>query len=353
MIHSRTIRDTIDMGIFMGKQELKVKPSYISNNLAVQVAEEELKNTDSSETLKVIYTNLMHQLEMDGISKNDVSTVGQKIVVAKKQAIRKREGAGEEELKKINIGRWWFTVAKELKYINLKFSHEIGAVAQRKIVPLSNYEQENSEYLEIINDTINFLKDVVKPTLLENHFMSLLTEEHDKVRIALHDWKAQLEIAESFFDHKEKIPANTHHILLHAIGTKSSNNDAAVEYMRLRDQAHTITSKQISKYRNGMIKIKLGLFNPKDRITAVLWKYFRVPCTKCESWRVTEVSQKPDKTIVKCMDCENTFDAKATSKCNYCSFPYFEEDIEFIKKESRCPNCKEELPEYLINHIVN
>jgi len=332
---------------------VKFKPSITSNNLAETVANEELRKTDNFDTLRKSYLNLMHQLEIDGIPKEKISTIGQKIVVEKKRNIKKSQGVSLEEIKKINIGSWWFDVAREENYIDPKFSHPTATDAERKIVPLSEYEKENSEYIQVINDTIKFLKDIALQKLKTNNFMSLLNEEDDKITIALHDWKAQLEIAESFFDHKEKIPVNTQHILLHALGTMSSNNDAAEEYFNLREKAHKLTGKQLSKYRSGLIKTSLAIFNPKDRVTAILWKYFGVQCMKCKSWKVTELRQTPTTTRVQCLECENQFEVDSTSKCNFCGFPFFEDEISSIKKGSICPNCKEELPEYLINHIVN
>jgi len=337
----------------LSEQSIKFKPSITSNNLAQQVATEELKKTDNFDTLRKSYLNLMHQLEIDGIAKEKVSTVGQKIVIEKKRSIKKSEGASLEEIKKINIGSWWFEVAKEENYIDLKFSHGNATDAERKIVPFPEIEKENSEYIKIINDTIKFLKDIALQKLKTNHFMSLLNEQDDKTTIALHDWKAQLEIAESFFDHKEKIPVNTQHILLHALGTMSSNNDAAEKYFELREKAHQLTGKQLSKYRSGLIKTTLAIFNPKNRVTAILWKYFGAQCMKCKSWKVTELRQTPATTIVECLECENQFEVDATSKCNFCGFPFFQDEISSIKKGSICPNCKEELPQYLIDHIVS
>lgn len=341
------------MGDYLSELQVKFKPSIISNNLAEAVANEELKKTDNFDTLRTSYLNLMHQLEIDGIPKEKISTIGQKIVIEKKRNIKKQQGASLEEIKKINIGSWWYDVAREENYINPKFSHPDATDAERKIVPLTEYEKENSEYIEIINDTIKFLKDIALQKLKTNKFMSLLNESDDKVTIALHDWRAQLEIAESSFDHKEKIPVNTQHILLHALGTMSSNNDAAEEYFKLREKAHQLTGKQLSKYRSGLIKTTLAIFNPKDRVTAILWKYYGTQCMKCMSWKVVELSQTPITTKVKCLECENIFEVGSTSKCNYCGFPFFGDEIAFIKKGNKCPNCKEELPEYLINNILN
>jgi len=332
---------------------VKSKPSLISNNLAETVAKEELKETGDFDTLRTTYLNLMHQLEIDGIPKEKISTIGQKIVIEKKRNIKKQQGASLEEIIKINIGSWWFDVAKEENYTDPKFSHPIGTDPERKIVPPSKYEKENIKYIEIIRDTIKFLKDIALQKLKTNHFMSLLNEQDHKVIIALHDWRAQLEIAESFFDHKKKIPENTQHILLHALGTMSSNNDAAERYFELREKAHHLTGKQLSKYRSGLIKTSLAIFNPKNRVTAILWKYFGAQCMKCKSWKVTVISQTPTTTRVKCLECKNQFEVTSTSKCNFCGFPFFEDEIALIKKGSKCPNCKEELPEYLINHILS
>lgn len=336
----------------MSGQQLKFKPSIQSNSLAEQVANEELRKTDNFETLRSYYRKLMNQLQIDGIPDEKISTIGQKIIIEKKRLIRKSAGATQEELQKINIGRDWFDVARELNFVDPKYSHKIGAEPHQENNSISKYEKENAEYIQVIKYTKQFF-DVALDKLKHNHFMSLLNEENDKVILALHDWKAQLEIANSFFDHKEKIPANTQHILYHAIATRSSNNDASIEYFRLRDNAHKLTGKQLSKYRSGAIKTKLAIFNPKNRITAVLWKYFGSQCMKCKSWRVLELSQMNDNTKVQCQDCKNIFQVGSTAKCNYCGFPFFEDEIAGIKKNPICPNCNQELPAYLINHMTS
>lgn len=336
----------------MASDEVKAKPSIQSNTLAETVANEELTKTDNFDTLKKLYLNLMHQLEIDGIPKEKISAVGQKIVVDKKRSIMKAKGASVKELKNINIGTWWYDVAREQNYTDQSFNRGLATDAELKIVLPTKYEKENSEYIKIIKDTKEFF-DVVLDKLKNNHFMSLLNEEDDKVSLALHDWKAQLKIAESFFDHKEKIPVNTQHILYHCIGTISSNNDVALKYFELRDKAHKLTGKQISKYRSGIIKNGLKIFTPTDHVSAVLWDYFGVQC-QCNSWRVELLSIKKEKSVVKCFDCKNIFDTKSVIRCNYCDFPFFENEIKYIKeKKNTCPNCHEELPEYLINYILN
>lgn len=335
----------------MSKVLLKLKPSSLSNNLAGEAATEELRKTDNFETLRKAYLNLMHQLEMDGVPKEKVSTVGQKIIKEKKIALRKKQGASEEEIKKISTSTWWFIVAKEENYIDPFYSHGDASQLKRENSSITETENENYEYLNLITDTITLLKDVIEPKLKENPFMSLLDNTNNKVSLALHDWRAHLDLAQSYFDHKEKIPVNTQHILFHAIGTYASNNEAGAEYFRLRENAHKVTSKQISKYRSGQIPTKIELFNPQDRITAVNWNFIGEQCKNCNSWRVLkEESAVPD--LIKCQDCNNISKKKAVHRCNYCKFPYFEDETKYIKEHNSCPNCKEELPEYLINNII-
>ena len=335
----------------MSKELPVVRPSITSNNLAENVANEELRKTDNFETLKDSYLKLMQQLEIDGIPKEKISTVGQKIVVDKKRNIMKKKGVSPEEIKKINIGSWWYDVAREENYIDPKQSHP-ATQPERKIVPLTGQEieniecqQENYQYINVLNNLRDFYGRAIQK-LKCNHFMSLLDDD-SKVILSLHDLQVHVDIAESFFNHKEKIPENTQHILLHCIGTISSNNDVAAKYFELRDKAHKLTGKQISKYRSGEIKTTLAIFNPTDFVTALLWKYYGVQCKKCESWRVLEVKTG----VVKCGDCQNIFKVSSTARCNFCQFPFFEDELKFIREGGKCPNCKEELPEYLLNYI--
>lgn len=324
----------------MSELQLKFRPSIASNNLATQVANEELKKTDNFDTLKKSYLSLLHQLEIDGIPRNKIIHTGRRIIIEKKRIIKKQEGGSLDEIKDISIGSWYYEITKITDY------HK-SPQPDEKIVPLTKYEIENESYIKVLKNTKDFL-DIAINKLKHNNFISLLDDD-SKVILSLHDWQAHLDTANSYFDHKEKIPANTQHILLHCIGTISSNNDVAIEYFKLRAKAQHLTGKQISKYRSGQIKTTLEIFNPTGRTSAILWNYFGVSCTQCESWRVIKLSNKKSK--VECLDCKNIFEGNSAIKCNYCAFPFFEDEISFIKKGNKCPNCKNELPDYLINSL--
>ena len=184
----------------MSEQILKPRPSITSNNLAEQVANEELRKTDNFDTLKKSYLNLLHQLHMDGILKEEIIHTGRKIIIEKKRNIKKQEGASLEEIKDISIGSWYYEIAKTTDYTKRPEPDEI-------IVPLTNEEIENAQYIQVLKNTRDFL-DIAINKLKNNHFMSLLDED-SKVLLSLHDWQSHLDTANSYFDHKEKIPPNT------------------------------------------------------------------------------------------------------------------------------------------------
>jgi len=233
----------------------------------------------------------------------------------------------------------------------------VDPLGDQKIVPPpTKYEVENYEYITLIYDTIKFLKDSALQKLKTNNFMSLL--EPKDVKLALHDWRAQLSIAESFFDHKEKVPVNTQHILLHCISTMASNNDAAKEYFKLRSIYHTLTGKQLSKYRKGIVKNRLAIFNPKDRITAIMWNYLGIICKNinskkvtCNSWRMVEMPGTGIIFRAGCLDCQGTTTVTQPIKCNTCAVLFFEDDIEKLEDKSKCPYCKEDFSSIIMDKI--
>ena len=317
--------------------------------MAEVIAREEiLIEADDSPTLKKLYSNLMHRLSQD-IPAERVSTVGRKIILEKKRKILISQNSSQEEIDNASVGRWWGKVAEAEGFINPKYSHPNDAQLHQGNSSLSEYEKENSQYINIILDTKEFL-DVALKKLKHNHFMSLLGED-SKTEISIHDWKAQLQIATSFFNHKEKIPVNTQHMMLHAIGTTSSNNEAALEYFKLRTESQKITGKQLSKYRSGEIKNELAIFNPTNRFTAIQWNYFGVKCNKCKSWKIELVSFG-HKNKVRCMACENTFETDSIPRCNYSAFPFFEDELKYVRQnENKCPSCDATLSKYTIDGI--
>lgn len=286
-------------------------------------------------------------LEIDGYEKNKIwAKVANDIEETLWEKYNKE--TPREEFK-WNRSGYFFRVGAETEYT--KQENDSSPLGEKKIVPPTEFEIENYDYITLINKTIDFLKDVALQKLKTNHFMSLV--ESKDVKLALHDWQAQLTIAEGFFDHKEKVPINTQHILLHMIATCSTNNEAAHEYFRIREDYHTLTSKQLSKYRDGKTKNRLAIFTPMDRITAILWSYLGIQCKNesCKSWRVVE---EPGTGIIfraRCLDCDSQQRVQQPIKCNVCNVIFFEDDIAKLTDKTKCPYCEEEFSSIVIDKI--
>jgi len=62
----------------------------------------------------------MNQLEIDGISKEKISTVGSKIILEKKN--KRLSGKAIEE-QEITVGDWWYVTAREQGCIDPHYSH--------------------------------------------------------------------------------------------------------------------------------------------------------------------------------------------------------------------------------------
>jgi len=60
-----------------------IKPTLEDYRIAEQITVEEIQN-DSNISLKEFYSNLMNQLEIEGIPKQKISTIGQQLVIEKK-----------------------------------------------------------------------------------------------------------------------------------------------------------------------------------------------------------------------------------------------------------------------------
>jgi hypothetical protein len=349
-------------------------PSLTSRNLADVVAREELKKTDNYTTLKELYVKLLSQLAVDGIPHELLSSIGQKIIVEKKRTIKRGEGYTHTQIKNINIGSWWYDVVREVQLTRI--GNNSTPEPDKKIVPPSQYEKENVQYINLINDTIELLRDIVLPKLKTNHLLSLLDGKTKKEsELVFHDWKTQLVIGKSLFDHKEKIPPNTQHILLHAISTTAGNNSVTTEYYNQRIEAHKLTGKQLAKYRKGMIKSGgPAILEIHDRVIALLWNYMGVKCVKCKSWRVRKLNIIGADLKGECLDCNNTMDVTQPFKCCNvdCQMLFYEDDMKKLAAKLKkidtnnkniadkkltpsdklsCPECEEIFTPLILGHI--
>lgn len=306
--------------------------------LAEKIAIMELDNNRDIEALKDLYREILQHLFKEGKPKDKIAIYCMQIIINKKSILTKNDDIPSQ------------TLNEPLRKIYGEIAFELGYIDSLEKIDNYNteydYEMENSEYIKLIKDTIFFLKKSALPKLKKNHFASLIKD--DSAEIALHDWDAQLKIASSFFDHKEKCPVNTQHLLLHSIATMSSYNDASNEYFKQRIASYNIVRKQLAKYRKGEVKNIPPLYKPQNRDQAMMWNYLGIQCT-CESWRVIEHEGFKFKCI--CLDCSKITRITQPIKCNSCIILFYKEDIQALKEKTKCPHCNENFTGITLKNI--
>jgi len=346
----------------MKKMELSLaylKPSLAAQRLAEQAALEEIKGEQSNHTLKQSYINLMDQLEIDGFPIHEISMIGRKIILENKIKKLKPLGIPEEE---ITVGTWWFEVARERGCTNPEYARHVkeGDVDTEPHQENSSintpHAKENKFLIETIQETMKFFDEALAK-LKNQPLVSLLEGQVKKsFEHSIHDWEAHLNIAKEIFNQKDKVPANTIHLLLYCLATESSLNHGTVAFFEKYKKVLTLTSKQATKYQKGKVTNMLPIFKPHSRDTAIFLNYYGMPCEKCDSWCVAAETDKGAKTYLKCYDCEHVFEGKTVAKCRFCQIPLYKEGLQaIINHQNCCPNCNSELelPAELVQYAIN
>ena len=94
-------KNTKQVAVQPHRENTSMKPKLESYRIAEQIAIEEIEN-DSNISLKEFYSTLMNQLEIEGIPKQKISTVGQQLVIEKKEQKLKLKGMSADN---VTIGR--------------------------------------------------------------------------------------------------------------------------------------------------------------------------------------------------------------------------------------------------------
>jgi len=88
---------------------------------------------------------------------------------------------------------------------------------------------------------------------------------------------------------------------------------------------------------------------PVNLVRAQWWNQ----CPECKSWRIQKLlTDKPDGSNLECYNCEYSFKEKTVSKCRYCQFPFYKENLIHVIKTGRCEECNTDniLPEELVEY---
>ena len=332
-------------------QSTEIRPSILANTLAEEAAREELNGEKTNQSLKESWIQLASQLEIDGVEKHKISTIGQQLIIDQKKKQLTKLGATKEELVTVGISGWWREVMGDLGYTDSKYSSLEATVPSPEN---DSIYTENGSFIDILT----LQKKVIDLAIskfkeIDDWEKTLFTKKETREY-----YRQQITMLNNFknaFDEKTKVPQNTEHILLDALATSASVSDGAEKFQLYKIELQKslnkkfLTTKQATRYQKGDKTSTLPLLKPYTRDEAVYLDYFGVECVTCKSWRVR---QKNDSNKVECYDCGADFMAKSASKCRYCQIPLYKEDLSHIVKTGKCENCNTEndLPLELITY---
>ena len=185
-------------------RENSSNPSTESFRLAEHIAQLEIESNQNNPTLKEYYVNLMDQLEIDGVPKEKISTIGSKIILEKKKKQLAGKAIEEDE---IYVGDWWYVTAREHGCIDPHYSHPKNDDEEK---PKTVFEIENLETISVIDDMMEFLKSE-KQFLKHNSHDSKI--EKNILRENIYTMTNAITHANERFNNKLKIAPSHYSIL--------------------------------------------------------------------------------------------------------------------------------------------
>lgn len=240
----------------------------------------------------VNWARLLEELHDLGEYKEDIGTISSTI---------------KAELTKMGFPKstHWVHEVLPFKYKQDKYNpyreDEEGVVEPHLDSSLQNYEIENSEYLKLIDDTIIFFKEIVKPKLKSAHFCSLLDQE-DLQEFYLVHRNVISHMGINIFNDKRKDLEQTECLLVNAVLHVSATH-AGEQYMSQVKSLYGMTGKQVRKILTGHARGLHPLYDPKNREEAMKVGFYGMRCGQCSSWRVDLVNAE-----CFCYSCRSTFD---------------------------------------------
>lgn len=255
-------------------------PSTESYRLADKIAELEILDGNNI-TLKESYINLMDQLEIDGIPKEKISTVGSKIIQQKKSKRLVGKAIDESE---VYVGTWWYIVAREQGCIDSHYSHR---TLEKEEKPKTTFEIENHATISVIDDMTEFLKS-------EKQFLKHNAHDASIDSKILHEnifaMSNAITHANERFNNKLKISPSHYSILFRQFVESMSAHLSVPFYLHVRKK-ETFTAKQAGKIIRANVKDLPLRYEPKDEDESEACGFSGVQCPNCMFFR-TEVTMR-------------------------------------------------------------
>lgn len=166
----------------------------------------------------------------------------------------------------------------------------------------SKYFHENKPYIDHLQTRIEFLQEVQKK-LQQRPFLSLIDKRRYEEYAFLADSAEKL--ARQAWDDRQTIPVETQFLLAQIVAI-STIKHGACEYVSRVKELFALSSKQVTKTLRGVVRDVHVLYEPTNKMEALMDGFYGVPCQKCQSWRVIW-----DNGLCRCCRCESEFRAIA------------------------------------------
>lgn len=186
----------------------------------------------------------MGQLEIDGIAKEKISTIGSKIIEQKK--VKRLSGKAITE-SEVCVGTWWYVTAREQGYIDPHYLHPKNPAEEK---PKAIFELKNNETTFVIDSMIEFLKSE-KTFLKHNSHYKKITKNILRENILA--MQNAITHTNERFNNKLRI-APSHHSILFKDFIDSMRSHLLVPYYLHVRKKETFTAKQAGKIIRANVK---------------------------------------------------------------------------------------------------
>ncbi len=201
-------------------------------------------------------------------------------------------------------------ICSEHGWTDTRFSPEAAEVEQTQpkisstliVEEMSSHMRENQPYISHLQKKINFLQDVQR-RLGEGPFLSLLDRKQYEEYVFLADSAEKL--AREAWDGRQTIPVETQFFLAQIVAISTIKHGAS-EYVSKVKELFGLTSKQVTKTLKGVIRDVHCLYEPTNKMEALMDGFYGKPCEKCGSWRV-----RWENGTCRCYRCGCEYKAKA------------------------------------------
>ena len=322
-------------------------------DLANEAAKEELSGT-LPETKKDLWIRMGTILEEQGVHNRLISGQIQ-------EAVENRIEALTGDKVHINTAHF-YRVMREKKWYSRP--HSGGAEIQEdpivSTIPLGgsktvlyNPNERLADAIDRMASTCKFLSAVARRIEDSDGNRVDISKFADDTDGFIWDLEQISEMCKNAADGKTSVPQQTQiifrQVLLNEAGMLHIGKAFLKARLSMLDEVGKkfMSKKQAAKYRTGQNPNPLPLFVPKTREEAIFMGYYGLHCRQCMSWRVTTQTDANAVENLVCLDCDRTFEGMTISHCSgqgSCGALFFCEQIQYIKKNKKCPDCGKEIP---------